>query len=75
MLAEIAHNPSAMAVSDADAAKLLNVSRSHFRQLVKDGRAPSPVKLGRASRWRVQELRDWIEAGAPARHRWLWRAS
>lgn len=72
MPADTAPKPPALAVSDADAANLLNVSRSHFRQLVRDGRAPSPFKLGRASRWRVQELRDWIAAGAPPRHKWAW---
>jgi predicted DNA-binding transcriptional regulator AlpA len=33
-------------------------------------RIPAPVKLVGRTLWRVQELRDWIEAGCPARKTW-----
>jgi predicted DNA-binding transcriptional regulator AlpA len=33
-------------------------------------RIPAPIKLGGRTLWRVQELRDWVEAGCPARKAW-----
>lgn len=55
----------------AAAAKLLGVSLSHFYQLHRTGRLPLPVRLGRAVRWRRQELVEWLNAGCPSRSRWL----
>lgn len=55
----------------AAAAKLLGVSQSHFYQLHRTGRLPLPVRLGRAVRWRRQELLDWMTAGCPSRSRWM----
>jgi predicted DNA-binding transcriptional regulator AlpA len=34
------------------------------------GRIPAPVKIGRSTLWRVQELHDWLEAGCPCRKVW-----
>ncbi len=53
-----------------EAAALLKISRSHFYKLVRTGRAPGPIRLGRAVRWLRQELDAWLEAGAPPRVRW-----
>lgn len=51
-------------------AVLLGVSRSHVRKLHDSGRLPRPVRLGRAVRWRRDEVVDWIAAGCPPRSRW-----
>ena len=61
-----------LAVNDRDAAALMGVSRSHWRVLVRYGRAPAPVKMARSSRWRRLELIAWLNAGCPPRHRWKW---
>lgn len=50
----------------ADAARMCGLSRSAFYKLVSSGRAPKPIKLGRASRWPRKLLVDWIAAGCPA---------
>ena len=34
------------------------------------GLIPGPVKIGRATLWRVDELRQWTEAGCPRREEW-----
>ena len=34
------------------------------------GLIPRPVKVGRATLWRVDELRCWTEAGCPRREEW-----
>lgn len=33
-------------------------------------RIPAPVKIGGRTFWRVEELRQWIDAGCPARKVW-----
>jgi predicted DNA-binding transcriptional regulator AlpA len=33
-------------------------------------RIPAPIKLGGRTLWRVQELRDWVDAGCPDRRTW-----
>ncbi len=54
----------------AEAAKLLRISERHFYKLHSSGRVPRPIRLGRAVRWRADELRDWVAAGTPPRDRW-----
>jgi predicted DNA-binding transcriptional regulator AlpA len=34
------------------------------------GRNPAPVRLGGRTLWRVEELRQWVEAGCPDRRTW-----
>ena len=34
------------------------------------GRLPRPLKVGRSNRWRLAEIRAWIEAGAPPNAEW-----
>jgi predicted DNA-binding transcriptional regulator AlpA len=50
-------------VNAATAAGIVGVSRRSWSRLVAEGRAPKPIRLGRCARWRVAELRGWIEAG------------
>jgi excisionase family DNA binding protein len=67
------NSASAEAVlTDKEAADLLKCSRSHFRNMNRLGQCPAPVKFGRSSRWRYDELIDWLHAGCPPRHRWHW---
>jgi predicted DNA-binding transcriptional regulator AlpA len=50
-------------VNATTAAGIVGVSRRSWSRLVAAGRAPKPIRLGRSARWRVAELRGWIEAG------------
>jgi len=34
------------------------------------GRTPAPIRLGRSTRWNLDECRRWLAAGAPSRERW-----
>ncbi len=61
---------SKLLLKASEAADLLNVSRAHFLMLDKLGRIPAPVRLGRAVRWRRDELERWIAHGCPPRHVW-----
>ena len=51
-------------------ARLLGVSQRQVAAHAASGRLPRPVRLGRATRWRVEEIREWLAAGAPAREKW-----
>jgi len=55
-----------------DAAMLLGVSRSHFYALHSSGRlGPSPVRLGKRSLWRRDELEQWVLNDCPSRQQWI----
>ena len=61
-----------LALPAADVAKLLGISERHLWAMHATGRlGPRPIALGRAKRWRVDELRAWLDAGAPSRDKWL----
>ena len=53
-----------------EAAHLLGISRGHFYSLHSSARVPYPIRLGRCVRWRAEELREWVRAGCPPRHKW-----
>ena len=54
-----------------DLARMLCQSRPTVYRLNDDGRIPAPVDIGlRGGRWRVREIRAWIDAGMPVRNRW-----
>lgn len=53
-----------------EAATMCRMSRSMFYRLCAERKTPRKVKLGRLSRWRRQELRDWMQAGCPDQKRW-----
>lgn len=59
-----------LALTADEVAMLLNVSRRHVAALHATDRLPQPIRLGRAVRWRADELRAWLAAGAPSRDRW-----
>jgi excisionase family DNA binding protein len=48
-------------------ARLLGCSARHFEDLVAEGKAPAPIRLGRLRKWRPEQILRWIEAGCPAR--------
>jgi predicted DNA-binding transcriptional regulator AlpA len=61
-----------LALPAKGAAALVGVSRAQWWKLHSSGKVPLPVYLGtKAPRWRVDELRDWLAAGAPDRATWL----
>jgi predicted DNA-binding transcriptional regulator AlpA len=34
------------------------------------GRIPRPIRIGRSTLWRAEELRAWVAAGCPCRREW-----
>ena len=51
------------------AAKLIDISLRHFRARRRRAH-PRGMRLGRCKIWSVDELRDWLAAGSPARDTW-----
>lgn len=53
-------------LSKASVCELLdNVTPKHVENLVRSGRMPPPVYLGRSPRWQRRVLLEWIESGCP----------
>ncbi len=48
-------------VTDREAAAMLSMGRSTFREKVRAGMLPPPVRLGGLTRWRVADLVRAIE--------------
>jgi len=58
-------------LSATEAAAVLGISRSALYALHSSGRLPLPVKLGRRTLWRFEELRTWVLADCPSREKWV----
>jgi len=58
-------------LSAAEASALCRVGRSLWWSMHSAGKVPLPVRLGRRTLWRAEELREWTRAGCPSRDRWL----
>lgn len=74
MSKEVKHAPDPesepLLVSAQAAAKMLSIGQAHLWGLNAAGRIPQPVKLGRRTLWKTDELRQWAKAGCPSRERW-----
>lgn len=58
-------------VADAAAlAKLLDCGLRTVHTLNTSGKLPVPIRIGGRVVWRVDEIRDWLAAGAPPREEW-----
>ncbi len=51
-------------------AELLGISQATLERLLSSGRIPRPTKLGSLNRWMLEEIREWVLAGMPARREW-----
>ena len=61
-----------LAVDIATAAKMIGMSRSHFYTCDATGEiGPIPMRCGGKRLYSVAELSAWVNAGMPARGKWL----
>jgi len=44
---------------------LLGMSKRTIWRLLSAGQVPQPVRIGRSTRWRLDEVRRWIDSGCP----------
>ena len=65
------NNKHPLLLSADESARLCGIGRSHWFSLHSAGKVPLPVKLGRRTLWRKNELEEWIEKNCPPRQKWL----
>lgn len=52
-------------------AKLLNISPRTLHRLDEEQAIPQPMRIGKkVIRWRLAEIRAWMDAGCPPRRIW-----
>ena len=66
----IGENHGKLLISAAELGKLLGVNKSTIWSWHSAGKIPLPVRIGGTTRWRPEEIREWVDAGCPARVRW-----
>ena len=55
-----------MLIGAEELARMMDVSERTLWRLLSAGKVPPPVRIGRSTRWRLAEVRDWIDRGCPA---------
>ena len=60
----------ALMISAREAAVMCGKSLRTWRTWDSAGLIPQPVRIGRSTLWRLDELRDWVGAGCPRREEW-----
>jgi len=61
----IGQMPPRELLSAPQAAEMAGVGKRSWCRFVSSGKAPQPVRLGGAVRWRRAELAKWIADGCP----------
>lgn len=61
--------PAAALLDVHGVAQLLNCSARHVIRLADAGLMPSPVRIGRLTRWPRRVVQEWIDGGCPSRRR------
>ena len=57
-------------VTAKQAAEICGKSLRTWRTWDAAGLIPRPVRIGRSTLWRLDELREWVAAGCPRREEW-----
>lgn len=61
---------SPLVVAASRLAPLLDASIRTVRTWDAAGKLPAPIRIGGRVVWRLDEIRDWLNAGAPDRETW-----
>ncbi len=62
--------PTPLLLTARRAAAICGKSLRTWRTWDSAGRIPRPVRIGRSTLWRADELRGWVAAGCPRREAW-----
>ena len=65
-----ASSESTLLITAKRAAQMCGKSLRTWRTWDSAGMIPQPVRIGRSTLWRLDELRSWVEAGCPRRAEW-----
>jgi predicted DNA-binding transcriptional regulator AlpA len=69
-LAEVGDGRSPLLLTAKQAAAMCGKSLRTWRTWDAAGWIPRPVRIGRSTLWRADELREWVVAGCPRRAEW-----
>src|SRR5437016_2454373 len=64
------HDGRSLLFTAAESAAAVRISVRQWWRLDAMGKVPAAVRIGRAKRWRAEELRRWVEKGCPDRITW-----
>jgi predicted DNA-binding transcriptional regulator AlpA len=67
---EVARGPLPLLLKARQAATTCRVSLRTWRSWDSGGQIPRPIRIGRSTFWRMDELKDWTAAGCPRRTDW-----
>ncbi len=62
--------PIPLLVSARTASTMCDKSLRTWRTWDAAGWIPRPVRIGRSTLWRLDELQEWVAAGCPRREEW-----
>jgi len=62
--------PQRLLWSAAELSQVLGVSVRTIRRLELQARLPRPLVIGRAVKWKADEIRRWVNARCPSRDEW-----
>ena len=68
--ASIVDPPDVLLLNAHHAAALCSTSARTWRAWDAAGKIPAPIRIGRRTFWRTEELRHWVAAGCPDRLTW-----
>jgi predicted DNA-binding transcriptional regulator AlpA len=57
-------------VTAKELGKILAVAVRTIWRYDEEGKIPRPLRIGRSVRWRLNEIQDWLNCGAPRREVW-----
>lgn len=60
------HRPEPPLICAEELAEMLQVSTRTLWRLLSAGQLIEPIKLGGSTRWRLEQVRRWIDEGCPA---------
>lgn len=63
-------DPAVLLIDAKEVVRRLNISGRTWYSLVTIKHAPQPIRLGRRTLWRVEELEEWVRDGCPPLDRW-----
>jgi excisionase family DNA binding protein len=66
-----AADADALVVDAKQLARLLGCGLRTLRAWDSSGKLPAPIRIGRCVRWRIDEIRTWLDAGCPNRELWM----
>lgn len=70
LLVEATACPTMLLISARQAADMCGKSLRTWRTWDAAGWIPRPVRIGRSTLWRIDELQKWVDAGCPRRVEW-----